>query len=236
MDPKKPNVVILTGAGVSAESGLLTFRDTGGLWENYDVMEVASIDGWHRNPKLVLDFYNARRKQAFHSTPNDGHLAIRDIQRHFGAKLVTQNVDDLHERAGCTQVLHLHGELRKVRSETNPNYVVDIADAPIVIGQRCPDGGQLRPHIVWFGEMVPLIEVAAEWCESADILIVAGTSLEVYPAAGLVNAVPRHAEIYLVDPVRPRAHIPNTVNYIEENGSTGLPKLFQHLKETYSHE
>lgn len=236
MDSNKPNVVILTGAGVSAESGLLTFRDTGGLWENHDVMEVASIDGWLTDPRRVLDFYNERRKQAFHSRPNDGHLAISDIQRHFGAKLVTQNVDDLHERAGCGQVLHLHGELRKVRSEINPDYVVDIADAPVFLGQCCPDGGQLRPHIVWFGEMVPLIDVAADWCESADVLIVAGTSLEVYPAAGLLDVVPSHVEIYLIDPVRPRVRIPNRVNYIGENGSTGLPKLFQYLKEKYPHE
>jgi NAD-dependent deacetylase len=236
MHTNKPNVVILTGAGVSAESGLLTFRDSGGLWENYDVMEVASINGWYRDPKLVLDFYNDRRKQAYQSLPNDAHYAIRDIQNHFGAKLITQNVDDLHERAGCSQVLHLHGELRKVRSEINPNFVVDIADAPVHLGDQCPDGGQLRPHIVWFGEMVPLIEVASTWCETADVLIVAGTSLEVYPAAGLVSAVPEHTEVYLVDPVRPKAQLSNTVNYIEEKGSIGLPKLFQHLKEKYLNE
>lgn len=236
MKSSMPSVVILTGAGVSAESGLLTFRDSGGLWENHDVMDVASIDGWYRNPNLVLEFYNGRRKQAHTAQPNHGHIAIRDIQNHFDAKLVTQNVDDLHERAGSSNVLHLHGELRKVRSESNPDYVVDIGDAPIHIGDLCPEGGQLRPHIVWFGEMVPLIEVAAEWCSNADILIVAGTTLEVYPAAGLVDAVPNHAQIYVVDPIRPKAHISNKVHYIEENGTTGLPKLFQLLKEMYPNE
>lgn len=231
-----PSVVILTGAGVSAESGLATFRDSGGLWEQHDVMEVASIDGWYANPALVIDFYNYRRSQAFKAKPNDGHRAIAQIQEQFGAKVITQNVDDLHERAGASEVLHLHGELRKVRSETNPDYVLDIGDAPIHIGDLCPEGGQLRPHIVWFGEMVPLIEVAAEWCSNADILIVAGTTLEVYPAAGLVDAVPNHAQIFVVDPIRPKAHISNKVHYIEENGTSGLPKLFQLLKEMYPNE
>jgi NAD-dependent deacetylase len=236
MHSNKPKVVILTGAGVSAESGLLTFRDSGGLWENYDIMEVASIDGWYRNPSLIIDFYNERRKQAHLAQPNDGHKTIADLQQHFGAKLITQNVDDLHERAGSTQVLHLHGELRKVRSETHPEYVVDIADAPIQIGDQCPNGGQLRPHIVWFGEMVPLIDVAAEWCSSADILIVVGTSMEVYPAAGLVMEVPSHTEVFVVDPVRPRIHIQRQVHHLAENGTTGLPKLFQLLKEKYPNE
>jgi NAD-dependent deacetylase len=199
-------------------------------------MDVASIDGWYRNPQLVLDFYNARRKQAIHSQPNEGHIAIRDIQNHFGAKLVTQNVDDLHERAGCEQVLHLHGELSKVRSEANDEYVIDIADASINIGDRCPEGGQLRPHIVWFGEMVPMIEVAAEWCKKADIMVVAGTSLEIYPAAGLLNVLPSQAEVYVVDPVKPKTHISNPVTFFEEAGTTGLPKLFKLLKEKYPHE
>ncbi len=236
MVASKPNVVILTGAGVSAESGLLTFRDSGGLWENYDVMEVASIDGWYRNPSLVIEFYNQRHKQASHVQPNAGHYAISEMQLYFGAKLVTQNVDDLHERAGSKHVLHLHGELRKVRSETHPDYVVDIADISIQIGDKCPNGGQLRPHIVWFGEMVPLIEVAADWCSMADILIIAGTSLEVYPAAGLINAVPNHAEVFVVDPVRPKTQFSNKVHFIEEASSTALPTLLQHLKETFPNE
>jgi NAD-dependent deacetylase len=236
MVASKPNVVILTGAGVSAESGLLTFRDSGGLWENYDVMEVASIDGWYRNPSLVIEFYNQRRKQASQVQPNDGHYAISEIQLHFGAKLITQNVDDLHERAGSHHVLHLHGELRKVRSETHPDYVVDIADKSIKLGDICPNGGQLRPHIVWFGEMVPLIEVAADWCSMADILIIAGTSLEVYPAAGLINEVPNHAEVFVVDPVRPKTQFSNKVHFIEEASSTALPKLLQQLKETFPNE
>jgi NAD-dependent deacetylase len=230
---QNPNVVILTGAGISAESGLLTFRDSGGLWENYDVMDVASIDGWYRNPSLVLDFYNDRRKQAIHALPNKGHIAVAEMQHYFGAKLITQNVDDLHERAGCTQVLHLHGELRKVRSEINAEYIVDVVDAPIHLGQTCPNGGQLRPDIVWFGEMVPLIDVAAQWCSNADILIIVGTSLEVYPAAGLIMEVPNHAEIFIVDPVKPRLTTQQNVQHIAESGTIGLPTLFQLLKETY---
>jgi NAD-dependent deacetylase len=229
----KPNVVILTGAGISAESGLLTFRDSGGLWENYDVMDVASIDGWYRNPTLILEFYNKRRLQAYHALPNAGHSAIADIQQYFGAKLITQNVDDLHERSGSTQVLHLHGELGKVRSETHPDYILDMGDAPIQLGELCPNGGQLRPHIVWFGEMVPLIEVAAEWCSTADILIVVGTTLEVYPAAGLIMDMPDHAKIYIVDPVKPLIHSHHKVHHFAENGTTGLPTLFKLLKETY---
>lgn len=229
-------MVILTGAGISAESGLLTFRDTGGLWENYDVMDVASIEGWYRNPARILDFYNKRRIQSYNSLPNEGHRAIAGIQHYFGAKLVTQNVDDLHERSGSPQVLHLHGELRKVRSETHLDYVLDIGDAPIQIGDLCPNGGQLRPHIVWFGEMVPLIDIAAEWCSTADILIVGGTTLEVYPAAGLITCIPNHAEIYIVDPIRPQIQTHQNVHHIAENGTTGLPKLLKLLKETYLHE
>lgn len=224
-----PNIVILTGSGVSAESGLLTFRDAGGLWENHDVMDVASIEGWHRNPQLVLEFYNQRRLQAYGAQPNAGHDAIAEMQRRYGAKVITQNVDGLHEKAGCSQVLHLHGELSKVRSTADDGYVVDIADGRIDLGDVCPTGGQLRPHVVWFGEMVPLIETAAEWCASADILIVAGTSLEVYPAAGLVHQIPSHAEVYVVDPHSPSMISRNLVRFVREKGTVGLPALLDEL-------
>jgi NAD-dependent deacetylase len=230
---RSPNIVILTGSSVSAESGLTTFRDSGGLWENYDIHVVASIDGWHQDPALVLDFYNKRRAQAKQAEPNAGHRAIADIQKAFNAKLITQNVDDLHERGGSDQVLHLHGELSKVRSTVNPEYIVDIGSDSIHLGDICPLGGQLRPDIVWFGEMVPNIEVAAAWCAEADILIVAGTSLLVYPASGLIHEIPEHAEIYIVDPSVPIVNGPNTIHAIAEKGTTGLVKLHQQLLERF---
>lgn len=228
-----PNIVILTGSGVSAESGLLTFRDSGGLWENYDINVVASIDGWNENPELVIDFYNKRRAQAKQAQPNAGHVAIAAIQKQFNAKLITQNVDDLHERGGAEQVLHLHGELSKVKSTINPSYSIDIGSDPIQMGDTCPAGGQLRPDIVWFGELVPLIEVATVWCSDADILIVAGTSLAVYPASGLIHAIPDHAEIYFVDPAIPQVMVPNTIHVIPEKGTTGLVKLHQQLLQRF---
>ena len=231
-----PNMVILTGAGVSAESGLTTFRDLGGLWESHRVEDVASIEGWHRNPEVVLEFYNHRRKQAFDASPNEGHVAVKEMQDRFNAKLITQNVDHLHERAGSKQVLHLHGELSKARSELDPEYIIDIGDAPIKLGDFCPKGGQMRPHIVWFGEDVPLIELARTWCSQADVVIVAGTSLMVYPAAGLLMDTPSHAEIYIVDPVKPPVYSRHNVYHIEDRGSIGLPKLVQTLKKRYQNE
>jgi NAD-dependent deacetylase len=230
---EKPNIVVFTGSGVSAESGLLTFRDAGGLWENYDVMEVASIDGWHRNPSLVLDFYNKRRIQAYSAVPNEGHLAIARIQSYFNASIITQNVDGLHEKAGSYDVLHLHGELSKVRSTIDDEYIIDIGDKTIQIGDQCPKGGQLRPHIVWFGEQVSSIYTAEEICSKADILVIAGTSLEVYPAAGLVHSLPEQAEIFVVDPNTPELYSSNPVSIIREKASTGLPKVEQTLKERY---
>lgn len=230
-----PNVVVFTGSGVSAESGLLTFRDSGGLWEQYDIMEVASIDAWKRNPALVLDFYNKRRAQAYQAHPNEGHQAITRIQSFFGASVITQNVDSLHEKAGTRDVLHLHGELCKVRSTLGDDFILDIGSDPIQLGDLCPKGAQLRPHIVWFGEQVPKIQEAEAICSKADVFVIVGTSLEVYPAAGLIHTLPKHAEIFLVDPNTPTINTSQSLFIIQEKASIGLPQLEITLKERYSY-
>jgi NAD-dependent deacetylase len=229
----RPHVVVFTGSGVSAESGLLTFRDSGGLWEQYDIMEVASIDAWKRNPALIIDFYNQRRVQAHHALPNEGHKAITRLQSYFGAAIITQNVDSLHEKAGSQDILHLHGELSKVRSTIDDDYILDIGADPIQLGDLCPKGGQLRPHIVWFGEAVPAIEKAEEICSKADIFVIVGTSLEVYPAAGLIHSLPNHSEIYLIDPNAPKISTNKRQFIIQEKASLGLPQLEQTLIERY---
>lgn len=229
-----PNVVVFTGSGVSAESGLLTFRDSGGLWEQYDIMEVASIDAWKRNPALVLDFYNKRRAQAYQAHPNEGHQAITRLQSYFGASIITQNVDSLHEKAGSRDILHLHGELSKIRSTIDDDFILDIGADPIQLGDVCPKGAQLRPHIVWFGEQVPKIQEAEDICSKADIFVIVGTSLEVYPAAGLIHTLPKHTEIYLVDPNTPAIYTSQTLFLIQEKASIGLPQLEITLKERYS--
>lgn len=192
-------LVVLTGAGVSAESGVQTFRDAGGLWEGHDVMEVASPEGWRKNPELVLDFYNQRRAQLFKVRPNQGHLDLVDLERDFKVQIITQNVDDLHERAGSTAVLHLHGELFKVRSVYDENEVLEWKK-DLFLGDVGKNGDPLRPHIVWFGEAVPLIPTAIEMVEEADLLAVIGTSLQVYPAASLLHYVKKGTPIYYVDP------------------------------------
>ena len=205
---KKTKIVVLTGAGVSAESGVSTFRDSNGLWENYRVEDVASIEGWYRNPSLVLDFYNARRAQLFTVRPNAAHEAIASLEKDFDVTVVTQNVDNLHERAGSTRIIHLHGELTKVRPENCCNdrdgyseeAVFDIGADAIHIGDLAPNGAQLRPHIVWFGEAVPKIEAAIKAVEAADILLIVGTSLQVYPAAGLYRYAKMTTPIYIIDP------------------------------------
>ncbi len=204
----KKKLVVLTGAGVSAESGISTFRDSNGLWENYKVEDVASIEGWYRNPQLVLDFYNARRAQLATVKPNDAHRAIAALENEYDVTVVTQNVDNLHERAGSTRIIHLHGELTKVRPENACNEmdcfsedtVFDIGNDEINLGDLAPNGSQLRPHIVWFGEAVPKIESAIEAVEAADILLIVGTSLQVYPAAGLYAYAKASAPIYIIDP------------------------------------
>ena len=201
-------ITVLTGAGVSAESGVSTFRDSDGLWENHKVEDVASIEGWYRNPQLVLDFYNARRVQLFQVRPNSAHLAIAELEKEYKVTVVTQNVDNLHERAGSTKIIHLHGELTKVRPENCCNdrdgyseeTVFDIGADEINLGDMAPNGAQLRPHIVWFGEAVPKIEAAIEAVEAADILLIVGTSLQVYPAAGLYRYAKMGTPIYIIDP------------------------------------
>ena len=205
---KKTRIVVLTGAGVSAESGVSTFRDSDGLWENYKVEDVASIEGWYRDPALVLEFYNARRAQLAEVKPNAAHIAIASLEQDYDVTVVTQNVDNLHERAGSTRIIHLHGELTKVRPENSCNdndgyseaKVFDIGTDSINIGDLAPDGVQLRPHIVWFGEAVPKIEKAIDAVEAADILLIVGTSLQVYPAAGLYRYAKSSSPIYIIDP------------------------------------
>ena len=204
----KKKIVVLTGAGVSAESGVTTFRDSNGLWENHKVEDVASIEGWFRNPSLVLDFYNARRAQLATVRPNDAHRAIAELENDYDVTVVTQNVDNLHERAGSTRIIHLHGELTKVRPENCCNErdgfseetVFDIGHDSISLGDLAPNGAQLRPHIVWFGEAVPKIEAAIDAVEAADIMLIVGTSLQVYPAAGLYAYAKAGIPIYIIDP------------------------------------
>ena len=205
---KRKKIAVLTGAGVSAESGISTFRDSDGLWEKHNVQDVASIEGWYRNPSLVLDFYNARRRQLADVRPNAAHIAIAELEQDYDVTVVTQNVDNLHERAGSTRIIHLHGELTKVRPENCCNdrdgfseaTVFDIGADEIHIGDMAPNGAQLRPHIVWFGEAVPKIEAAIDAVEAADILLIVGTSLQVYPAAGLYRYAGADTPIYIIDP------------------------------------
>jgi len=223
------HVVVLSGAGISADSGLATFRDSGGLWEGYDIEDVASISGWYRDQVTVLDFYNKRRKQAYDAQPNDGHYAIANLEEVFDVTVVTQNVDDLHEKSGSSKVIHLHGMLRQARSENDPNLVIDIGNKPIKPGDKAPDGTQLRPNVVWFGEPVPMIETAAEAVSNADIFIVVGTSLAVYPAAGLIHYVDDSIPKFLVDPSKPDLHMGDDWEHIQKNAAVGLPELADKL-------
>jgi len=225
----KLKVVALTGAGISAESGLKTFRDTDGLWEEYRIEDVATYEAWTRNPALVLEFYNKRRAQLASVTPNAAHLALVKLEQKFDVQITTQNVDDLHERAGSTKILHLHGELTKVRSTRFPELVSEIGYKEILPGDLCEKGFQLRPHIVWFGEAVPLIEDAAELTLQADILLVIGTSLAVYPAAGLIHYVRPGCPIYLIDPGSLQVPRIPGLTFIREKAGTGLPPLVDQL-------
>lgn len=199
MTNNKPKIAVITGAGVSAESGISTFRDSNGLWENHRIEDVATPQAWKKNPQLVLEFYNLRRKQLQSVSPNKAHFKLAEWEKYFDLHIITQNVDDLHERAGSSQVTHLHGELLKARSESNIDYVIQ-HNEDIIYGQCCPDGHQMRPHIVWFGESVPLIEAAVEIIQSSEIIIVIGTSLQVYPAAGLVSMANQNIPLYYLDP------------------------------------
>lgn len=226
----KKNLVVLSGAGISQESGLRTFRDMGGLWEEYDVTEVATPEAWRRNPELVMRFYNERRKQLYECEPNAGHRGLADLENDFEVHIITQNVDDLHERAGSSHVIHLHGELKKARSSVDENLIYDIDGWELKFGQKCARGSQLRPHIVWFGEPVPAMEEAVPLVGEADILVVVGTSLNVYPAAGLINYVRKGTPVFVVDPERPSAYIRNVV-YIQEKAGKGVEILKEKLKE-----
>lgn len=196
----RKHLVVLTGAGMSAESGLKTFRDANGLWEGHDVMEVASTEGFRANPELVLEFYNQRRKQLLEVEPNSAHFALAELEKQYKVSIITQNVDDLHERAGSNNVIHLHGELLKSRNTIDDTSVFD-CKTDIKVGDLCPNGYQLRPHIVWFGEAVPMIDTAIDICANADLLLIIGTSMQVYPAAGLIHYAQQNAPIYFIDPI-----------------------------------
>lgn len=222
-------MVVLTGSGISAESGLKTFRETGGLWEEYDVMQVASIDGWFMDNELVLRFYNERRAQLENAKPNRGHSGLVELEEFYDVHIITQNVDNLHEKAGSKNILHLHGELTKVRSTGDDSLIYDIGYKSIVMGDTCEKGYQLRPHIVWFGEPVPAIEEAARITASADIFVVIGTSMVVYPAAGLINYVKNGTPIYVIDPNPVNTPIRGKVEYIPEIASKGVDILIEKL-------
>ena len=219
----------MTGAGISAESGISTFRDSDGLWENYNVEDVATHEAYIRNPELVLNFYNERRRQLFEAKPNEGHRQLVRLEAYYDVQIVTQNIDNLHEQAGSSNVLHLHGELTKARSDRDDNLIIEIGDRDIHLGDKAPDGAQLRPHIVWFGEAVPNIEPASLMCEQADYFVVVGTSMNVYPAAGLIHYVPRQSPCYLVDPKAVAISRPITV--IQEKAGTGVKKVVDELIE-----
>ena len=226
----KKNLVILSGAGMSAESGISTFRDAGGLWDKYPVMQVASAEGYVRDPELVINFYNERRKQLLDVEPNAGHIGLAELEKDFNVTVVTQNVDNLHERAGSTRIIHLHGELTKVcssRDPYNPRYVKELKpeEYEVKMGDKAGDGSQLRPFIVWFGEAVPEIETAVDYVEKADIFVIIGTSMNVYPAAGLLNYVPRTAEVYLIDPKPVDTHPMRQIHIIQKGASEGVKEL-----------
>lgn len=220
------HLVVLSGSGISAESGIATFRDSNGLWENYRVEDVATPEGFDKNPQLVLNFYNARRKEAYKTKPNDGHKLIAALEKNYKVSVITQNVDSLHEKAGSTNVIHLHGELMKVRSTKNEDEIItlDESNLEINLGDLASDGSQLRPHIVWFGEAVPMIEEAVKITSTADIFLVIGTSLNVYPAAGLLNYAPKNIPIYLIDP-KDVATYRSDITHIKEKASVGMKKL-----------
>ncbi|HYG37537.1 MAG TPA: NAD-dependent deacylase [Cytophagales bacterium] len=226
-------IVVLTGAGISAESGIATFRDADGLWEGHDVMEVASPQGWRKNQALVLDFYNQRRKQALTAQPNEGHRILARLEKHFDVTIVTQNVDNLHEKAGSSKVIHLHGELFKCRSTLDERLVYNMEGWELKEGDKCERGSQLRPHIVWFGEMVPMMEVAVEETLKAEIFIVVGTSLVVYPAAGLVDYVAEEVPKFIIDPKMPAIRKSPNLFLFEEKGSIGMKKVEDILIRDY---
>ncbi|WP_426429916.1 SIR2 family NAD-dependent protein deacylase [Winogradskyella sp. HB-48] len=222
------HIVVLTGAGMSAESGVKTFRDHDGLWEGHDVMKVASPEGFRQNPELVLDFYNQRRRQLKEVQPNQAHKDIAALEEQYKVTVVTQNVDDLHERAGSTDVVHLHGELRKIRSSGNPNDI-RVWTEDLHVGDTCKKGYQLRPHVVWFGEDVPMMDTAIKICYAADIIIIIGTSMQVYPAASLIHYVQPDTDIYYIDP-RPALVRHHHIKVIAKTATEGMKDIFEILK------
>ena len=223
------NIVVLSGAGISAESGISTFRDSNGLWENHPIEKVATPSAWEENKKLVLQFYNQRRKQLFEVEPNSGHEALVALEEHFNVHIITQNVDDLHERAGSSNILHLHGELKKARSTVDSRLIYEMDSWELNLGDTCEKGSQLRPHIVWFGEDVPNISAAIELVKQADVMIVVGTSLNVYPAAGLINETKHGTPLYLVDPTEVGSfHLTNII-HIQKGAGEGLNELVKQL-------
>jgi NAD-dependent deacetylase len=225
----KKRLVIFTGAGMSQESGIQTFRDSGGLWEQYKVEDVATPDAWKRDPELVLNFYNERRRQVMNSKPNEGHLLLVALEEKYDVRIITQNIDDLHERAGSKNVLHLHGEILKARSTFNQKLVYPLKDWRINLGDKCEKGSQLRPHIVWFGEEVPLMAEAIDLASTADIFVIVGTSLNVYPAANLIQYVPTFCPKYLVDPGDFSESQLTNINHFKEIASTGINRLINSL-------
>lgn len=224
----RKKLVVLSGAGISAESGLKTFRDSDGLWEGYDVTEVATPRGWRSNPQLVLNFYNMRRKDVAAAKPNAAHIGLAELEKHFDVTIITQNIDDLHERGGSTHVMHLHGEIFKMRSERDERLIYDIR-GDIKLGDKAEDGYQLRPNIVWFEEAVPMIEEAIPVVHSADIFVVVGTSLVVYPAAGLINYVPAFAPKYIIDKQVPLTQNFHNLTAIEKPATEGVKELIRLL-------
>lgn len=228
----KPNIVVLTGAGISAESGIATFRDSGGLWEQYKIEDVATPDAWRRNPQLVTEFYNMRRAQAATAQPNAAHLALVKLEEKYNVHIITQNVDDLHERAGSANVLHLHGELCKVRSTVDAKLVYNVGSKAIAIGDKCDKGSQLRPDIVWFGEAVPAMDDAIVLAQKADVFMVIGTSLQVYPAAGLLHFAAEDIPKYLIDPMAVAVEGVFNLQVLPEKAGTGVPKIVEVLLNT----
>lgn len=225
------NLVVLTGAGISRESGLKTFRDGDGLWEGHNIHDVATPEAWKRNPKLVQSFYNERRRGVIDAKPNSAHLDLVQLEKTYNVTIITQNIDDLHERAGSTNILHLHGEIMKSQSSTDPSLVYEITEPTIEMGAKCERGSQLRPHVVWFGEAVPMMDRAIKITESADIFIVIGTSLAVYPAASLLQFTSEEASLWIIDPVipsMPEAFI-DRVRIIEETAASGTKILLKDL-------
>lgn len=218
-------LVVLTGAGISAESGLKTFRDSDGLWEGYNVYDVATPEAWERNPELVQEFYNERRRQVLAAKPNLAHQVLAELEKDFEVEIITQNIDDLHERAGSTKVIHLHGVITKSQSDRKADLTYPIIGSEIKMGELCELGSQLRPHVVWFGEAVPMIEVAAKLCKQADLFVLIGTSLAVYPAAGLIDFVPSFVDKYIIDPRIPDVKRYKNVINIEKNAVEGIKEL-----------